>query len=197
MYAVLKKKPGADGGPVIVDLFEDYGPDMLGKYFSFNEFTRSNVATTYGISEQFNPESWQILNGRKLAQWILDPVREQLGGPVIVNSWYRCQALQNKLIALGYPAVQISRHLLGGTADVKFNYGGERRNDLLIRAVLITGVPFDRMLIEHGSVERPSWIQLEYDGTKLPSQQEGKIIRIPSGTSGSVWSRSYTEGIYL
>lgn len=175
----------------------DFGSDRMGEYFTFDEFIKSQRAQEYDIQQQWNPEQWQIENGKKLAQFVGDPVRRQLGGPLIVNSWWRSQELQDLLRELGYPAAVTSRHFSGGAFDVKFNYNGERRNDLLVRAVLVSGVPFDRMLIEHGTVERPSWIQLEYDGNKTPMQQEGKIIRIPSGTSGTVWSREYTEQIYL
>jgi len=190
--ASSRKKSGGGSSGLI-----DYGSDMMGEYFSYDEFIRSQTALDYNVTSQYNPPASAIVWGKKLAQYVLDPVRRQLGGPVIINSWYRSQDLQNLLVALGFPAVQFSQHRFGGTVDAKYNYLGERRNDLLIRAVLLTGVPFDRMLIEHGTVERPLWIQLEFDGSKTKEQQRGIIIRIPSGTSGQQWSREYTQSIYL
>lgn len=176
---------------------KNYGADRLGEFFTLDEFIRSDVAEQYDIQEQFQPNTDHIIWGMKLAQWVLDPVRRTLDGPVIVNSWYRSQELQNQLIALGFPAAEISRHRFGGAADVEFYLDGENRNDLLVRAVLSSNVPFDRMLIEHGTLERPGWIQLEYNGAEPWEKQEGKIMVIPSGISGYEVSRQWAEEFYL
>lgn len=180
----------------------DYGED-LGEHFSFDEFTHSDTAEQYNITEQYQPNDWAITNGKKLAQWILDPIRNEVDNPVTVNSWYRSPELNQKLIDLGYPAVANSTHLSGGTADITTKVNGIRRNDLIVRAILRNALPFNRLLLEHGEVENPLWVQIEFDGEESQDDQDGTILVIPSegngftGTSGYELSRSEAEDMFL
>ena len=164
----------------------DYGDD-LGDHFTWDEFTGSAYAENMGIAQQFDPPSDAILSGRKLAQWVLDPVRNHLNRPVIVTGWYRCQELIDALVDdPNYDASPTSNHVRGDVADiVYFDDDDEKDIPALIRAVIQTGVPFDRMLIEGGTLANPQWIHIEYNSDKPINEQRHIIRRInPGGTTG-------------
>lgn len=59
----------------------------LSKYFSLEEFTRSDTARKLGIDNTPTPE--HVNNLSELAQRILEPLRVAWGSPIIVTSGYR------------------------------------------------------------------------------------------------------------
>ena len=63
----------------------------MGKYFTLQEFTKSNAAKKAGIKNI--PNEKQINNINKLIDNILDPLREANGKPIIVTSGFRCDEL--------------------------------------------------------------------------------------------------------
>lgn len=119
------------------------------KYFSFQEFERSDTAYKHGI-DNTAPES-----ARKsiaaLVDKILDPLREAWGKPVTVTSGYRCPEL-NK--AVGGAAT--SQHLLGEAADI--TTGNPVDNRRLFQMVQSLRLPFDQMIDESDF----TWIHISY-----------------------------------
>lgn len=81
------------------------------KYFSFQEFERSESATRYAIDNAM-PEAARR-NVAALVDNVLDPLREAWGKPITVTSGYRCQQL-NKIVG----GVATSMHLTGHAADI-------------------------------------------------------------------------------
>lgn len=155
----------------------------LSRFFSWNDFDRSETALNYGISQQFHAPRKAKRAGQKLARLVLDPIAEYLTGSVKINSWYRSPELNAMLIALGYAASANSTHLTGGTADVSYYENGIRDNGMIMRAILAQRLPFDRALLEFDTIDNPRWIQIEYDAKKLPAQQRGIILYTPDGHS--------------
>ena len=86
--------------------------DIIMKYFSIDEMTRSDTARRLGID---NTPSDSIKNNLTLfINKILDPIREDWGSPIIVSSGYRCPEL-NKAVG----GVKTSGHLYGFCADLQ------------------------------------------------------------------------------
>jgi len=67
----------------------------MSKYFNITEFTKSSTAQKHGIKNI--PSLEELKNIDNLITYILDPLREAYGKPIIINSGYRCLEL-NKLI---------------------------------------------------------------------------------------------------
>lgn len=74
------------------------------KYFSYNEF-KCRCCGQLPLEAKLNVEA--------LVNEVLDPAREELGMPVIVNSGYRCP--KHNLEAGG---VKNSQHIKGEAADI-------------------------------------------------------------------------------
>ena len=86
--------------------------NLPGKFFTWDELTRSSAATKLGITNKPGPE--HRINLRMLVYQCLDPLREHLGRPVRVTSGYRCHEVND---AVG-GSVR-SFHTRGLAADIK------------------------------------------------------------------------------
>lgn len=87
-------------------------PNYTVDYFSVHEFQYSYTAERLGIVNRL-PKSL-MHNYLKLHDVVLMPARIALNQPIIINSGYRCEAL-NKAIK----GVPTSYHLQGRAADIR------------------------------------------------------------------------------
>lgn len=84
----------------------------LSKNFDWREFEKSDTATRLHIVNTIN--DWDVRdNVKALVDNVLQPLRDAWGGPLFINSGYRCPEL-NK--AVGGAAT--SQHTKGMAADV-------------------------------------------------------------------------------
>ena len=84
---------------------------LLSPHFCLDEFTKSSTAIKHGI--QNNPHQEAVENLRRLCANTLEPLREELGLPVVITSGFRTKAL-NDLLA---HSSEHSQHMQGQAAD--------------------------------------------------------------------------------
>lgn len=84
----------------------------ISKNFSYSEFEKSDTATRLGIDNRIKTEEVRD-NIKELVENILQPLRDKWGGPLFVNSGYRCLKL-NKAVG----GVPTSQHCLGQASDI-------------------------------------------------------------------------------
>ena len=84
----------------------------LSKNYSLNEMCRSNTARVKGLPNVPNAE--QVKNLQQLCENVLQPLRDHLGKPVVINSGFRSQAVN---MAVG--GAKNSQHMKGEAADIK------------------------------------------------------------------------------
>ena len=93
-------------------------------------------------------------NIRALVEAVLDPARERYGGPVTVNSGYRC-AKHNREVG----GVSASQHLRGEAADI-VPVNSEKlkvKSDLeRLKQIIIENGRYDQ-LIDYGTFLHVSW----------------------------------------
>lgn len=119
------------------------------KYFTQNEFLRSNTAKKYGIA---NIPTFEILHNLDLlVEHVLDPLREAYGKPIIVNSGYRCKELNEKI-----GGSKTSRHMFGEAADI--TTGSPQENKKLYELCKKLNLPVDQAINEYGY----KWLHLSY-----------------------------------
>ena len=126
------------------------------KYFSIKEMTKSNTATAEGIDN--TPDQTITNNLIKLIEAVLDPLREWYGKPIIVNSGYRCEAL-NKAIG----GAKSSQHMLGEAADI--TVGSKEENEKLFNYIK-DNLEFDQLINESDF----SWVHVSYREGRLRKQ---------------------------
>lgn len=83
----------------------------LSEHFKLSEFTKSNTARRYKVSNI--PSDSHISNLKNLCVNALEPIRKEYGLPIHVSSGYRCPLL-NELVG----GVPNSYHKLGCAADI-------------------------------------------------------------------------------
>ena len=84
----------------------------ISKSFKWSEFTKSDTATRLHIQNEI--VDWDVRDNIKaLVDNVLQPLRDAWGGPLFINSGYRCPEL-NKAVG----GVPTSQHVLGMAADV-------------------------------------------------------------------------------
>ena len=83
------------------------------KHFTLSEFTRSKTAEKNGIKNE--PSEQQVQNIECLCALILDPLRDAIGHPIIINSGFRCRRLNSILWG-----AKESAHIYGLAADFTF-----------------------------------------------------------------------------
>ncbi len=130
---------------------------QITKNFRWEEFERSVTAEKLGIDNTI-PEDEKIkMPIRSLVMNILQPLRNSLGKPVVINSGYRCPAL-NKAVG----GARNSQHCKGEAADI-------RASDPLLIAQHIqrSRLPFDQMILYS------DYIHISH---RLYGQQRGQII---------------------
>lgn len=85
--------------------------DRISKSFRFSEFTKSDTATRFHINNAIT--DWDVRdNIIALVENVLQPLRDAWGGPIFINSGYRCPEL-NKAVG----GVETSQHTKGEAAD--------------------------------------------------------------------------------
>ena len=129
---------------------------VLSPHFCLDEFTKSSTAIKHGI--QNNPPQEAVENLRRLCANTLEPLREELGLPVVITSGFRTKALNDMLAH----SSERSQHMQGLAADfyVVSGQSGLSRRELLIKAfrLIITSeqIDYDQLILY------PSFIHVSY-----------------------------------
>lgn len=148
---------------------------QLSKSFSLAELTRSQKAQTLGIKNTAPPEV--VARMKELCVNLLQPIRDDVGRPIRVNSGYRSPALN---AAVG--GVKNSAHLTGYAVDIVCpDYGNAKKFCIYIRDFLKeNNIPFDQLIYEYGT-----WVHLGYKSNAglqrrqvLTINKRGKFVGI-------------------
>lgn len=119
------------------------------KHFTLGELTRSATARRLGIDNTPPPRAVKALHA--LVDHVLDPLREAWGGPIRVNSGYRCPEL-NRAVG-GTPG---SQHQHGEAADI--TVGSRSGNRRLLALIKRLDLPVDQCIDEKGC----RWIHVSH-----------------------------------
>nr|DAM78247.1 MAG TPA: peptidase [Caudoviricetes sp.] len=129
--------------------------DMISENFSYHEFEDSVKAKENNIDNSIpGPEVKEHI--RALVLHVLQPIRDALQKPLVVNSGYRCPEL-NELVG-GKPT---SQHLKGEAADIHTS-----SPYALAKLAKELELPFDQMILY------PTFVHFSH---KLDGEQRGYI----------------------
>ena len=90
--------------------------ERISKHISYKEGVHSNTATRLNIDN--TPSSYEFSNMGVLADNIFEPLREWVGGPIKITSFFRCEELNR---ALG--GSSSSQHCEGRAMDIDDIFG--------------------------------------------------------------------------
>lgn len=128
----------------------------LSKNFDWKEFEKSDVAKAHHINNAI--VDWEVRDNIKaLVDNVLQPLRDAWGGPLFINSGFRCKEL-NELVG----GVETSQHRFGMAADV-----GVTDPYALAKLAKSQGLVWDQMIIY------PSFVHFSY---RRDGENRGQLL---------------------
>ena len=145
----------------------------LSENLSVAEFSKSDTAKRKGIDN--TPKGVHLEAAKELAQNIFQPIREHFAVPIFLSSGYRSEAL-NK--AVGGSAT--SQHSKGEAIDIDMD-GRKGPSNVEIFHYIRENLPFDQLIWEFGTDEKPDWVHVSY---KKGGPQRGQILKAKRNSAG-------------
>lgn len=115
----------------------------LTKNFTLDELT----VTSKPIRN--DPNDSEIKQLKALAEKVLQPLRDAIGKPILINSAFRCEAV-NRLVG----GTSTSQHRLGQAADIRVDGMTSRQ---LAKKIIELKLPYDQVIEEFGR-----WVHVSY-----------------------------------
>lgn len=132
------------------------------KYFTISELCTSAAAARQGLRN--DPPLDCIRRMEDGIRRLLDPIREQWGGPIYVNSGYRSRDVN---AAVG--GVALSQHMRGEAADI--TAGSAAANARLYAQIRDSDLPYDQLINERPTADGPRWVHVSWTATRTPRRQ--------------------------
>ena len=126
---------------------------MISKHISYKEGVYSITATRRGIDNTPNDE--QLDNMELVADNVFEPLRQWVGGPIKINSFFRCPELNT---AIGGSSK--SQHCNGQAIDIDDTFG--RATNAEMYHFIKDHLEFDQMIWEFGNDDNPDWVHVSY-----------------------------------
>lgn len=140
---------------------------QLTKNFSLAELTRSETAARRGWSN--TPDSVALGHLIMLAWYVLEPLRDKLGRPVLINSGYR-----SSLVNSAVGGADNSLHLRGRAADLVVP---GMRSAEVARVASALQLPISELIVEFNE-----WVHIAVaEPGKMPERREFTALRRDDG----------------
>jgi hypothetical protein len=126
---------------------------MISKHISYKESVYSTTALRKNIENKPNEE--QLENMKLIGEKIFEPLREYVGGPIKINSFFRGADL-NKAIG----GSTRSQHCKGQAMDIDDTFG--YKTNAQMYDWIKHNLDFDQMIWEFGNDDNPNWVHVSY-----------------------------------
>jgi len=127
----------------------------ISDHVSYKEAIRSNTAKRKGIDN--TPTAMHRVQMMNIANEVFEPLREWVGGPIKINSFYRSPKL-NKAIG----GSTKSQHCNGQAMDIDDTFG--KKSNAQMYGWIKDNLDFDQMIWEFGDDDNPDWVHISYVG---------------------------------
>lgn len=126
---------------------------QLSKNFYLSEFTKSELATRKGLDN--TPDAFVIGRLKDLCEKVLQPLRDTLKQPIIVNSGYRSPDV-NKAVG----GSEKSQHCSGQAADIEV----PGMSNKALAEFIESNLPYDQLILEFwdGITPNSGWVHVSY-----------------------------------
>lgn len=148
----------------------------ISKYVSYEEAVKSQTAERKNIKNQ--PDTEQTENMKYVAKYVFDPVREAMGCPLYVSSFFRSPEL-NKAIG----GSKTSQHCKGEAIDIDHPSLNKK-----IFEYIKENLPFDQLIWEFGDEEAPAWVHVSL---VKEGQNRGQVLIAYKDSKGRTKYKPY------
>jgi|TARA_R100001510_G_C7565656_1_gene144051 hypothetical protein len=125
----------------------------ISDHISYAEAIKSNTALRLGIENK--PSGYQLTNMVGVAFNVFEPLRKWVGGPIKINSFFRCPDL-NKAIG----GSSRSQHCEGRAIDIDDIFGHKTNAEMF--HYIKDNINFDQLIWEFGDENNPNWVHVSY-----------------------------------
>lgn len=136
-----------------LDVVKKSNMEKISSHITYAESIHSNTAKRRGIDNTPNPT--QVENMKLTAEKIFEPLREWVGGPIKINSFFRSEVLNE---AIGGSTT--SQHCKGQAFDIDDVYG--KKSNAEMYNWIKENLNFDQMIWEFGTDMQPNWVHVSY-----------------------------------
>jgi len=150
---------------------------MISQHISDKEGVYSTTAMRRGLDN--TPNAKQLANMKLLAEKVFEPLREWVGGPIRINSFFRGPELNT---AIGGSSK--SQHCKGQAMDV--DDGGCNKTNAEMYRFIKDELEFDQMIWEFGDENNPNWVHVSYVSEDSNRNRCLRADRIDGKTTYSV-----------
>jgi len=151
--------------------------DRISEHISLKEGIKSHTATRLGIDN--SPSELDLIRMQTVAEKVFEPLREWVGGPIAINSFYRSPKLNS---AIG--GSKSSQHCIGCALDLDDNYGYKTNAEMF--DYIKNNLDYDQMIWEFGTDENPNWVHVSYVSEDTNRRRLLKASKINGKTTYSV-----------
>lgn len=149
----------------------------ISNHISYQEAIRSNTATRRGIDN--TPGDYEVTNMVGIAENIFEPLRQWVGGPIKINSMFRCEELNT---AIG--GSSRSQHCQGRAIDIDDTFGHKTNAEMF--NYIKENLNFDQLIWEFGTNDNPDWVHVSYVSKEENRNRILKAERINGKTQYSI-----------
>lgn len=143
---------------------------MASEHFSIQELTKT------GTGLENDPDIYAGANLVRLAEKLLEPIREMMGVPLFVHSGFR-----SKEVNAAVGGAKNSAHMEGRACD--FHPAGMDIKEAFEK-IRLSDIPYDKLLLEHGG--GAWWIHVQVE--RLGNQPRGKAYTAEVKPGGTVYT---------
>ena len=126
---------------------------MISKHISYKEATHSNTALRKNLDNTPNDEQLKCME--EVAENLFEPLREWVGGPIKVNSFFRGEPVNT---AIG--GSKRSQHMKGQAIDIDDTFGYKTNAEMY--HYIKDNLDFDQMIWEFGNDKNPNWVHISW-----------------------------------
>ena len=141
--------------------------ERFSKHVSWKEGTHSNTALRRGLDN--TPNEDQIKCMKEIAEDLFEPLREWVGGPIKINSFFRGEPVNT---AIG--GSTRSQHMKGQALDLEDTFGHKTNAEMY--HYIKDNLDFDQLIWEFGDDKNPNWIHVSYV-THRPNRKKLTIAK--------------------
>jgi zinc D-Ala-D-Ala carboxypeptidase len=126
---------------------------MISKHVSDKEGVYSATALRRGLDNTPNAEQLKCMHD--IANYVFEPLREWVEGPIKINSFFRGEPVNT---AIG--GSKRSQHMKGQAMDIDDIFGYKTNAEMYY--FIKDYLEFDQLIWEFGDDENPNWLHVSY-----------------------------------
>ena len=127
--------------------------EKISKHISWHEGTYSRTGERRDLDNTPNEEQLKCM--KEVAENLFEPLREWVGGPIKINSFFRGEPVNT---AIG--GSTRSQHMKGQAIDIDDTFGHKTNAEMY--HYIKDNLDFDQMIWEFGDDDNPDWVHVSY-----------------------------------